>query len=142
MCVGGSRAPYPAPLVQVILQPEAPSVRGPPYLAERMFAALKQRLAAAADLAVEASTLGEYGLGPDGFVDLRECHQPPGCDQTAPLRRSSSPSQLTGSAFLPSVDPSSSTNRRNSAGSVTRSSMRAKPRSSSLPVRRNRRQSE
>ncbi len=129
--------------MQDILQPERTSVRAPSYLAERMFAALKQRLAAAADLAVEAGTLGEYGLGPDGFVELRDCPPPPAaCDQTAPLRRSSSSSQRTGSGFLPSVEPSSSTKRRNSGGSASRSNMRAKPFSSSLPLRRMRRQSE
>lgn len=129
--------------MQDILQPERASVRGRTYLAERMFAALKQRLAAAADLAVEAGTLGEYGLGPDGFVELSECPPAPvECDQTAPLRRSSSPSQRMGSGFFPSVEPSSSTKRRNSSGSATRSSMRAKPFSSSFPLRRIRRQSE
>ena len=123
-----------------------------------MFAAFRQRLAAAADLAVEVSTLGEYGFGPEGFVELEEhlvpsgragrsapAHEscPPGasCDQTTPLRRSSPVSQYTGSGFLPSVEPSSSTKRRNSGGSATRSSMRMKPRSSSLPLRRRRRHS-
>jgi len=133
------------------------SVRVGTYLPERMFAALKQRLAAAADLAVEVSTLGEYGLGPEGFVELEEDLAPaPGewsrpaiepcppatrCDQATPLRRSSPVSQHTGSGFLPSVELSSSTKRRNSGGSATRSSMRAKPRSSSLPLRRRRRHS-
>ena len=125
------------------MQPEGASVRGRTYLAERMFATLKQHLAAAADLAVEASTLGEYGLGPDGFVELNECPPPAAdCDQSAPRRRSSSSSHLIGSGFFPSVEPSSSTKRRNSSGSVTRSSMRAKPFSSSFPFRRIRRQSE
>jgi hypothetical protein len=129
--------------MQDILHPGSPSVRGRTYLAERMFAALKHRLAAAADLAVEAGTLGEYGLGPDGFVELQECPPAPlDCDQSAPLRRSSSSSQRTGSGFFPSVEPSSSTKRRNSSGSATRSSMRAKPFSSSFPLRRIRRQSE
>ena len=129
--------------MQDILQPADASVRMRTYLAERMFAGLKQRLAAAADLAVEAGTLGEYGLGPDGFVELGECPPAPvACDQIAPLRRSSSSSQRIGSGFLPSVEPSSSTNRRNSPGSVSRSNMRAKPFSSSFPLRRIRRQSE
>jgi hypothetical protein len=129
--------------VQDILQFSAASVRGRTYFAEQMFAALKQRLAAAADLAVEAGTLGEYGLGPDGFVELGDCPPAPdSCDQSAPRRRSSSSSQRTGSGFLPSVDPSSSTKRRNSPGSASRSSMRAKPFSSSFPLRRIRRQSE
>ncbi len=123
-----------------------------------MFAALRQRLVTAADLAVELSTLGEYGLGPEGLVELDEglppgraegsaapiesCLPFTGCDQTTPLRRSSSVSQLTGSGFLPSVELSSSTKRRSSGGSGTRSSMRAKPPSSSLPLRRRPRHSE
>ena len=68
-----------------------------------MFAAFRQRLAAAADLAVEVSTLGEYGFGPEGFVELEEhlpsgraessppahecCPPGAGCDQATPLRR-------------------------------------------------------
>ena len=40
-----------------------PSVRDPPYLCERMFPRLTERIGTALDLVVEFSTLGEYCLG-------------------------------------------------------------------------------
>ena len=46
----------------------AASIRAPPYLTERMFPQLRQRIGPALDLIVEFSTLGEYRLGADGVV--------------------------------------------------------------------------
>ena len=46
----------------------AASIRAPPYLTERMFPQLRQRIGPALDVIVEFSTLGEYRLGADGVV--------------------------------------------------------------------------
>jgi hypothetical protein len=54
--------------VQRKLQQIAASIRAPPYLPERMFPQLRQRIGPALDLIVEFSTLGEYRLGADGVV--------------------------------------------------------------------------
>jgi hypothetical protein len=50
------------------LQQIAGSIRAPPYLPERMFPQLRQRIGPALDVIVEFSTLGEYRLGADGVV--------------------------------------------------------------------------
>jgi hypothetical protein len=44
------------------------SIRAPPYLTERMFPQLRQRIGPALDLIVEFSTLGEYRLDADGVL--------------------------------------------------------------------------
>jgi hypothetical protein len=54
--------------VQRKLQQIAASIRGPPYLTERMFPQLRQRFGPALDLLVEFSTLGEYRLDADGVL--------------------------------------------------------------------------
>jgi hypothetical protein len=54
--------------VQEKLQQIAASIRAPPYLPERMFPQLRERIGVALDLVVEFSTLGEYRLGADGTL--------------------------------------------------------------------------
>jgi hypothetical protein len=54
--------------VQRKLQQIAASIRAPPYLTERMFPQLRQRIGPALDLLVEFSTLGEYRLDADGVL--------------------------------------------------------------------------
>jgi hypothetical protein len=54
--------------VQAKLQQIAGSIRGPPYLCERMFPQLRQRIGPALDLIVEFSTLGEYRMDTEGVL--------------------------------------------------------------------------
>jgi hypothetical protein len=54
--------------VQGKLQEIAASIRPRPYLPERMFPGLRDRIGTALDLVVEFSTLGEYRLGANGVV--------------------------------------------------------------------------
>jgi hypothetical protein len=54
--------------VQGNLQQISASIRAPPYLTERMFPQLRQRIGPALDLIVEFSTLGEYRLDADGVL--------------------------------------------------------------------------
>jgi hypothetical protein len=56
------------PAVQEKLQEIADSIRPPPYLPERMFPQLRERIGPALDLVVEFSTLGEYRLNADGVL--------------------------------------------------------------------------
>ncbi len=54
--------------MQEKLQEIACSIRPAPYLPERMFPQLKERIGPALDLVVEFSTLGEYRLNADGVL--------------------------------------------------------------------------
>ena len=54
--------------LQENLQQIPASIRAPPYLTERMFPQLRQRIGPALDLIVEFSTLGEYRLDADGVL--------------------------------------------------------------------------
>ena len=56
------------PPVQEKLQQIAASIRTPPYLHERMFPQLRQRIGPALDLIVEFSTLGEYRMDTEGVL--------------------------------------------------------------------------
>jgi hypothetical protein len=58
----------PGAAVQEKLQEIAYSIRPPPYLPERMFPQLKERIGPALDFVVEFSTLGEYRLNADGVL--------------------------------------------------------------------------
>lgn len=115
-----------------------------------MFPSLRHRVEAAFDAVVEFSTLGEYRLGPDlrpapaGLVLAAEPPAPVplparrlGARQAAPQRSarraSSCLNQSIGSLFLPSVEPSSSTKRRNSAGSGMRANNLSSAGSSGTP---------
>lgn len=126
-----------------------------------MFPSLRHRVEAALDAVVEFSTLGEYRLGPDlrpapsrlvlavdapaaGLVLAAEPPAPVplparrlGARQAAPQRSarraSSCLNQSIGSLFLPSVEPSSSTKRRNSAGSGMRANNLSSAGSSGTP---------
>jgi hypothetical protein len=80
--------------VQEKLQEIAYSIRRPPYLPERMFPQLMERIGPALDLVVEFSTLGEYRLNADGVLCAASALTPvsrkrparPGAQRSAPER--------------------------------------------------------
>ena len=72
----------------------AVSIRSRPYLHERMFPQLRERIGPALDLIVEFSTLGEYRLNADGVLCAASALAPvprkrparPDAQRTAPER--------------------------------------------------------
>jgi hypothetical protein len=123
---GGPRsAQAEAPrLLQPILHPTSDSVRRPPYLRERMFESMTDRIAGTLlmglDVAVEFATLGEFRL-----VDA-DASPAPDRFQAAPLVRR--PARMTQFKADPQLLPPASTAiARAAAESAARAAARRKP---------------